>query len=330
MSALPGGLNADEVGALMNAIQEGQVRTSAASPSRILPYDLTSQDRIIRGQMPTLDAINEQTAAALGTGLAGRTRLSLRVTASPATMMKFLDLNAMLAPPVVVCVISLGAGFGHALVVFEPGLAEALLAAALGDRKARPHAEDRPEMTAVEQLVVRRLLGILTESMEKAWAEVIAFKPEVLRFESDPRMASVAPANEVAIVSDFELSGGISGRLQLVIPYAVVEPVRARLSSPPRMSGSSAGRFTEALAREVSQVEVELRGVLGKARATVSRLVELKVGDVVLLDAEEGSLLPIYVQGRPKLLGMPKISGGSMALVVEGALGTVSPRKKDA
>jgi flagellar motor switch protein FliM len=307
------GLNPAEVNALLSAIQEGQVPSAKADAPKVAPYDLTSQDRIIRGQMPTLDAIHEQIAATFGIGLAGRTRLSIRVAASPATMMKFVDLAAMLVPPAVVCVLSLGPGLGHALVIFEPGLAEALLAAALGDRKAQGET-GRGEMTAVEQLVLRRLLGILTDGMQRAWQEVTPFKPEVLRFESDPRMASIAPASEVAIVSGFEISGGMSGRLQLVLPYAAIEPVRARLISPPRVSGASAGRFTESLAREVAQVEVQVRGVLGR---------------VLLLDAEEGAPLPIYVQGVPKLLGTPKVSGGSMALVVEGAVGATPQRKKD-
>ena len=323
------GLNPAEVNALLSAINQGQVVPPAASPgARVAPYDLTSQDRIIRGQMPTLDAINEQIAATFGIGLAGRTRLSLRVAASPATMMKFVDLAAMLVPPAVVCVLTLGPGVGHALVIFEPGLAEALLAAALGDRKAQGES-GRAEMTAVEQLVLRRLLGILTDGMALAWAQVTPFKPEVLRFENDPRMSSIAPGSEVAVVSGFEISGGLSGRLQLVLPYAAIEPVRARLISPPRVSGASAGRFSEALAREVSQVEVQVRGVLGRATAKLSSLMELKIGDVLVLETEEGAPLPIYVQGVAKLVGTPKVSGGSMALVVEGPLGATPQRKKE-
>jgi flagellar motor switch protein FliM len=114
-----------------------------------------------------------------------------------------------------------------------------------------------------------------------------------------------------------------------VLPYAAIEPVRARLISPPRVSGASAGRFSEALAREVSQVEVQIRGVLGRAHAKLSSLMDLKVGDVLVLDAEEGAPLPIYVQGVPKLVGIPKVSGGSMALVVEGPLGATHQRKKE-
>lgn len=319
-------LTPEEIKALMSAIQDGRVNTEStakAARSEVVPYDLTSQDRIIRGQMPTLDAINEQVASMLGIGLAGRTRVTMRVTSSPATLLKFQDLVPLLAPPASVCVLGLGSSYGFALAVLEPGLGEALLSAALGDRRVRPpdgSGESRRELTSVEQLVLRRLLLILTDAMAQAWAPVISFQPEVLRFELDPRMASIAPPTDVGIVSGFELKGGIEGRLQLVIPFAAVESAKQKLSSPRRLSQRADERFAEALAREVEQVMVEVRGIFGKTRIPFARMLELQAGDVLLLDTDEGKPLPIIVQGREKLHGTPTISGGSMALQVDGPI----------
>ncbi|HTN53885.1 MAG TPA: FliM/FliN family flagellar motor switch protein [Anaeromyxobacter sp.] len=319
---MPATLTPDEIKALMSAIQDGRVNTEAAQQDKaqVVTYDLTSQDRIIRGQMPTLDAINEQVASMLGIGLAGRTRVALRVTSSPATLLKFADLIPLLAPPASVCVLGLGSSHGFALAVLEPGLAEALLAAALGDRRVRPPegaSESRRELTSVEQLVLRRLLLILTDAMAHAWAQVIPFQPEVLRFELDPRMATIAPPTDVGIVSGFELKGGIEGRLQLVIPYAAVESAKQKLSSPRRLSQRADERFADALAREVEQVMVEIRGIYGRTRIPFAKLLDLAAGDVLLLDTDEGRPVPVVIQGREKLRGTPTVSGGSLALVVD-------------
>jgi flagellar motor switch protein FliM len=317
-------LDEEEVSALMSAIQDGRVAATsganAAAPA--VPYDLASQDRIIRGQMPTLDAINEKIASLLGIGLTGRTRCSLRVSATPASLLKFLDFNVLLAPPATVCVLALG-GSGQALVVLEPGLAEALLAAALGDRRARAEpapADGRRDLTGVERLVLRRLLTILTEAMAAAWEPVLPFRPELLRFEADPRLAVIAPPNEVAVVSSFTLSGAIEGRLQLAIPYAVVEPAKKALSSPPRLSAGRDARFVAALAAELTRVEVELCAVLGRAQLPLERLLALDVGDVLVLSTSEGEPIPVNVQGRPKLAGHPEVSGGNLAVRVERGL----------
>jgi flagellar motor switch protein FliM len=317
-------LDEEEVSALMSAIQEGRVGAPAPADGQpaAVPYDLASQDRIIRGQMPTLDAINERIASLLGIGLTGRTRCSLRVAASPATLLKFLDFNVLLAPPATVCVLTLGGGSGQALVVLEPGLAEALLAAALGDRRARaerPPADRRRELTVVERLVLRRLLTILTDAMGLAWKPVMPFQPELQRFETDPRLAVIAPPNEVAIVSTFEVSGAITGRIQLALPYAVVEPAKKALSSPPRLSSARDERFLSALTAELSRVEVELCAVLGRTQVRLERLLALEVGDVLVLSSSEGEPLPVTVQGRPKLAGHPEVVTGNLAIrVVRG------------
>jgi flagellar motor switch protein FliM len=315
-------LNPEELNALMSAIQESRVPTTpAANPrSTVVSYDLTSQDRIIRGQMPTLDAINERVASVLATGLSGRTRLSIRVGTTPATLLKFADFNVLLAPPATLCIMTLGAGHGLAVSVFEPGLAESLLAAALGDRKVRRDdvpPDARRELTSVERLVLRRLLSILTDAMAAAWAEVCPFRPEVVRFETDPRLATIAPPNDVAVLSTFEISGALAGRLQLAIPYASVESAKKLLTSPPRLNYGGDAKFAANLARELEQVEVELRAVLGQTSLSLERLLALEVGDVIPLDTGENEPLNVFVEGRAKLTGAVKVAGGNLAMVVE-------------
>jgi flagellar motor switch protein FliM len=322
---MPATLSPEEVKALMSAIQDGKVATEGPRGHRgpVANYDLTSQDRIIRGQMPTLDAINEQIAQLLALGLTGRTRLAIRASSAAATLLKFADLTPLLAPPAAVCVLGLGGGYGYGLVVLEPGLGEQLLAAALGDRRSRqPDAipDVRRELTAVEQGVLKRLLGVMTDALAAAWEQVMPFKPEALRFELDPRMASIAPPSDVGIVSAFELTGGLEGRLQLVIPYAAVEPAKQRLAAPRRLSQRGDDRVKKLLAREIEQVKVDVRGLLGGARITLSRLLELEQGEVLLLDRDEASPLPIAVQGRHKMLGSPSVSGGAMAMKIERAV----------
>ena len=323
-------LSPEEVKALMSAINDGKISPdSPRSPADVAAaYDLTSQDRIIRGQMPALDAINDQVAQLLAIGLTGRTRLALRVTTSTAALLKFADLTPLLAPPAAVCILRLGPGMGFGLVVLAPGLGEALLAAALGDRRGRgadgPREAHR-EFTACEQQVLKRLLGVVTDALRTAWDGIIPFAPEAIRFELDPRMASIAPPTDVGIVSAFTITGGLEGSLQLVIPYSAVEPAKDRLSAPRRLLQRADDRAASVIARELEQVQVDVRGVLGRARISFTRLLELQPGDLLLLDTDEAKPIPVWVQGREKLRAEPSVSGGAMALVVERAVAAGKP-----
>ncbi len=325
---MPGALlNTDEINALMTAIEDGRVAPEAAARTRgtATNYDLTSQDRVIHRQMPTLDAINEQIATMFGMGIAGRTRLTVRVTSGPASMLRFADFNSLLAPPATVTVMSLGKGGSQALLVLEPGLADAMIAAALGDKRGRTEeptpapaqGDPRRDFTMVERNVLRRLIGVFTDAMTTAWAPVLPFKPEVLRFETDPRLAVIAPTNETAVLCSFELEGAIRGVIQLALPYTAIESARKALMSPPMLHSVSDKGFANALRDEINQVEVDVAAILGKASMTIDQLLDLEVGHVLTLGTSEGASLPVFVQGKAKFTGQPKVVGGAIALELD-------------
>jgi flagellar motor switch protein FliM len=321
-------LDPQELEALMQAIQEGRVGPEpsaggAPADGSVVQYDLTSQDRIIRGQMPTLDSINERIASTFGKALGGRLRVELRVVSNPAVLMKFSEVTGTVADQTITGVLSLGAGHGLALLVVEGSLTRGLLGAALGDRSVAAGAagaEARSELTNVEKLVLKHLLSILADGMAVAWEGVLAFKPEVLRFESDPRMAIISTPSDVAILCSFELTGALDGKLMLAIPYSAVEPAKKLLTSPPRLGGQRDAKFSQALAREIEAVEVELRVEIGHRTLNLADLVELKAGDVITLNTSEGSPLPVFVQGRPKMTASPRVVGGSMAVEILKAI----------
>jgi flagellar motor switch protein FliM len=181
-------------------------------------------------------------------------------------------------------------------------------------------AEQRNDLTNVEKLVLKHLLGIMADGMAVAWEGVLAFKPEVLRFESDPRMAIIATPSDVAILCSFEVTGSIDGKFMLAIPYSAVEPAKKLLTSPPRLGGQRDARFSQALAREIEAVEVELRVEIGHRSLQLGELVELKTGDIITLNTSEGSPLPVFVQGRQKMTASPRVVGGGMAIEILKAI----------
>ncbi len=321
----PATLNEQEVDALMDAIQgQDEGAPGEAEATGVYPYDLTSQDRIIRGQMPTLDSINERVASVFATRLSARVRLAIDVRTHPASMMKFSDFRALVGPAMTVALISLGNGHGSAVLLLEAGLAERLIGSALGDRQAQSAAvlpdEGRRDLTTVDRLVLGSLLSHFTGAMADAWAQVLPLAPKVRSFETDPRMVAIASPNDVVILCTFEISGAITGDVQLGIPFAVVEPVKKRLASPSPQEGGGSARFSRELVRALLETEVGVRVVLGHRAISLQELLRLEVGDVLTLDTSADALLPVTVEGRPKLWVRPHATpGGVVAVVVDEA-----------
>jgi flagellar motor switch protein FliM len=160
------------------------------------------------------------------------------------------------------------------------------------------------------------LLGILSDALGTCWAGVLPLKPELLRFETDPRIMNIANPSDVIILCSFEITGAIDGRLQIAVPYSTVEPAKKLLTSPPRLGGQRDQRFSVALARELEGVEVELRVQIGRRKISVSELLEMAVGEVLTLNTSESAPLPVFVQGRPKMTAAPRVVGGGMAIEI--------------
>lgn len=317
-------LNDEELQALMSAIQDGQVDPSPepsvrSASSVAVAVDLTNRDRIVRGEMPTLDAIHERAANLFGSGLAGRTRLDLRASSQPASLVRFADLHPDFSPPSAVCILGLVPSGDQGLAIFEGGFADALLAAALGDRKARLDGDDatRRGLTALDRRVLERLANVLCESLAEAWRDLMPFQCTALRFEDDPRLCMVAAPNDLAVTVAFEVTGQLTGTLRLAIPFKVLEPVRKQLSSPPRANASNDQRLARHLAAELERVDVELRALLGRASVHLERLLSLEVGDVIVLDTAETESLPVLVEGREKLRAEPLTSGSHIAVRIQ-------------
>lgn len=316
-------LNPEEISALMSAIEDGRVRSAALPPPvQVVPFDLTSRERLLRGQMPALDSIHEQIATSFGAGLSGRTRLPLRVESSPGTLMPLADLGLLLEPPAIVCIVDLGGGGGEGVLILDAPLAHALIAAALGDRIQEDPSATRRELTPVGKQVLRRLLDLFANAMGIAWSPYLPMHPTVSRFETDPRLAiTVAPGGDVAVLTSFEISGALTGRIQLAIPYTAIQPAKKLLAKAgPTARAVRNESVRVAMAAEVEATPVELRALLGRTTITLAKLLELDQGDLLPLSTDEGSPLPLLVEGREKLSGHPLVVRGGLAMKLDRGL----------
>lgn len=345
-------LSPNEIEALMGAIDQGRLDTTAEKPTTgtVVAYDLTSQDRVIRAQLPTLDSINDLVASSLSMGWGGRLRMMVSVSAEPAQLRKFADFHALLRPPSTFAMLQLSNQHGPAVLVVPEELVRVMLGAALGDRAVKLRDNNfsasatRRDLTNVERSVLGKLVGVMCEALGQAWSMVLPLQPRVQRFETDPRLAIVAPPGDVVIINAFNVSlndAEAHAQVHLGIPFTAVETVKKRLAASPRNSSVSDGSSARHVAERIADVPVETRVLLGGTRMALKDLLNLKVGDLIHLDTSEANNLLLLVQGVPRAAGTPTVVGGRMALeLTHGLFGTsasaaghslatTQPRQKD-
>lgn len=285
-------LTQDEVDALLNFDsgkkhqQAAQQENEAIYPGGVRPYDMATQERIVRGRMPALEIINARFANSLQTGLYNFLRRGVDISTDSIRTTKYSDFTRSLAVPANINMVSMKPLRGTALITIDPNLIFLIVDNMFGgDGRFHTRVEGR-EFTLTEQGIIRRLLDVLFESYEKAWKSVYPIKFEYIRAEMNPQFANVATPSDVVVASSFELNlGGNRGEFHICIPYTMLEPIRDLLNNSTQEDHTEVdNNWIKSLTRQVQSAEIEIIANLGHTRVTLHQILNMQEGDVIALD----------------------------------------------
>jgi flagellar motor switch protein FliM len=314
-------LSQDEVDALLKGVTgEADEVKEVPDTKGVRPYNLATQERIVRGRMPTLEIINERFARQLRLGLFNFMRRTAEIAVGPIRIIKYNEFIRNLAVPTNLNMVQARPLRGTALFIFDPNLVFLVVDNLFGgDGRFHTRVEGR-EFTQTEQRIIQRLLGVVFEEYEKSWKPVYELKFEYLRAEMNTQFANIATPNEVVVVTTFNIEfGSTAGEFHICLPYAMIEPVRDLLYSS--MQGDHLEvdkRWLRLLAQQVQTAEVELVATLGRAAVTCNQILKMKAGDVIGLDIPEA--ITASVDGVPVMECHYGMFNGQYALKVERML----------
>src|ERR1700730_7938829 len=187
-------LSQSEVDALLSAVSDGSVESASGAPAgapscgglpsdaggdagnygdvEITPYDLTNQDRVIRGRMPTLDIIYERFIRLYRMSLSNALRKIATISIISTDLLKFGEFVNTLPIPSCMCIMRFESLRGPALLVFESKLAYALVDSFFGGTD-RPYTRiEGKEFTRIELSIMRKVMDLAIKDLEEAWAPV--------------------------------------------------------------------------------------------------------------------------------------------------------------
>ena len=294
-------LSQEEVDALLEGVT-GESQTSsevAAESGDIRTYDMSSQERIVRGRMPTMEIVNERFARNFRVGLFNFVRRSPEISVGAVTVQRYSAILRELAVPTNFNIVAMKPLRGNGLVVCEPALVFGVIDTLYGGvGKFQTRIEGR-DFSATEQRVINRLVEVITTEYNKAWKGIYPLELEYQRSEMQPQFANVATPSEIVISTSFQLEiGEISGAIHFCFPYSTLEPIRDVLySSTQGDSVEVDRRWVNVLTREIQAAEVTMVAELARADATVEQLLAMRVGDFIELDREP--LIEVTVDGVP-------------------------------
>ncbi len=315
-------LTQEEVDALLKGMSGGEIETESDTvedDSGVTVYDLTNQDRIIRGRMPTLEIINDRFARLLRTTLSGSLRKVIDVSAFSIDMIKFGEFMRALPVPTSLHIFKVDPLRGHGVMVIETKLVFNLVDNFFGGSGRSFVKIEGRDFTPIENRLIHKVIRMAMEDLEKAWNPVHPLKLTYVRSETNPQFASVVAPTEVVIVIKFEVElEQTVGTLIICLPYSTVEPIRSKLyagfqSDQLEVDHEWINRFIE----QVREASVQLTVDLGRATITGGDLINLAVGDVIMMDQDVNQPLTIRVEGIPKFRGFPGVVRGNKAIRIQ-------------
>ena len=301
-------LSQEEVDALLKGLVDGEIETeSDKSPleAGITPYDFTSQERIIRGRMPTMEVINEHFARAFRISLSMILRRTVDIQTNFVQMLKFGEFLRSLPLPSSFNIYKMDPLRGQSLMVVDSKLVFALVECFLGgSAKTRFKIEGR-DFTGIERRIIQKVVLMAFQDFEKAWAPVHPVKMNFIRVEINPMFVGIATPNDIMVISKFQVEmEQTDGFIFMCMPYATIEPIKGKLYSGFQSEQlEQDNRWTSRIQEQVQDMEVEVVVELASTMMRAKEILDLAAGDVILFNKRVNDSLLGKVEGVPKFTG---------------------------
>ena len=313
-------LSQDEIDALLHGVDGGDVETETdvpLDPDEARSYDFASQDRIVRGRLPTLEMINERFARYFRTSLFNMLRRSSDISVSGVQMLKFGEFVHSLFVPTSLNMVKVAPLRGKSLFVLDPKLVFSAVDSFFGG-SGRFHTKiEGREFTPTELRVVQMLLEIAFKDLQQAWEPVLDVEFEYQGSEVNPQFANIVSPSEVVVVTTFNVdleAGG--GDFYICLPYSMLEPIRELLDAGVQSDrGERDERWEKALREEILDASIEINSTLAQVELTVRELSELQAGDIIPIDIPES--LEVEAEGLPLFRGVLGVHNDHYAIKVQ-------------
>jgi flagellar motor switch protein FliM len=311
-------LNQDEIDSLLG-FDIGDDESDDKNGIRgIINSALVSYERL-----PMLEIVFDRLVRLMTTSLRNFTSDNVEVSLDQITSIRFGDYLNSIPLPAILAVFRAEELDNYGLLTVDSNLIYSIVDVLLGGRRGTVamRIEGRP-YTTIERMLVTRMIEVVLDDARQAFAPLTDVSFTLDRIETNPRFAAIArPANAAILVKlriDMEDRGG---RVELLLPYATIEPIRKMLLQ--QFMGEKFGRdniWESHLATELWSTAMEVHAVLDEQEVPLRRIMELNVGDTLVLNATAESLVELRCGEVSLTKGRMGKVGHAVALRVEAPL----------
>ena len=310
-------LSQDEIDSLLG-FEDGGGDDENSGIQAVLNSTLVSYERL-----PMLEVVFDRLVRMMSTSLRNFTSDNVEVSLDRISSARFGDYLNSIPLPAMLSVFKAREWDNYGLITVDSALIYSIVDVLLGGRRgtAAMRIEGRP-YTTIERNLVERMVTVVLQDMSHSFEPLSPVTFEFDRLETNPRFATIVRPGNAAIVASLRIDmEDRGGRLELLIPYATLEPVRELLLQ--MFMGEKFGRdsiWESHLASELWLTDINLEAVLDEQVMSLEHMISLKVGDTIMLNAETDSPVELRCGGIGMMLGTMGRSANNIAVRVDKTL----------
>ena len=302
-------LSQEEINTLLKGLSEGEIEEGAveaqAPAHNVKKFDLASQERIVRGRMPTMEMIHDRFSRQFRTVLGKFLGRSCFTNVGKIEMVKFGAFLKKLPLPSSLHILKMAPLPGQALLVVSAPLVFSVIDGLFGGRGTTRVKVEGREYTAIETSLISKVVGLAIEVLNEAWNPVHPVEFQFLRSEFNPFAVTIAPPSDVVVVITIEVEFEQEcTTLSICIPYSTLEPIKGKLSTSvqsTRLEVDSA--LSRRMQTNIQETVCEVSVQLARGSVKLRDFLNLEVGDVLKLETLPSEEAQVMVEGTPKLYG---------------------------
>lgn len=302
-------LSQSEIDALLSAINNGEIDTTDIpnpdSASRVRSYDFRRAMRFSKDHMRVIRRIHEQFSRLMTSHLSGQLRTVIQIQVESVDQVPYEEFIRSIPILTVLNLMEMEPLEGRVVLEVNPQVVFAMLDRFMGGDNVGPYRER--ELTDIEMTLLKRLLAPAAELLADSWRGLTSLRPEFVSVESNPQFLQLTTPNETVLVIAMSVRvGDTTGLINFCIPHTTIEPLMPLLSNPyimdSRRKRGQKDQKSEHVEPHLMQMPVQVEVELGSTEISVQELLNLDVGDMLILRQTIRDPALVYVDRAPAFL----------------------------
>lgn len=323
---MPDVLSQNEIDELLAALSTGEVDVSEIEEEKkerkVRKYDFSRPDKFAKDQLRTLEIIHENFSRLLNNFLSGYLRTYIEVDVISVQSLIYTEFSNSISNPAILGIVDFAPFNGQVIIDVSSDIANAMIERVLGGTgKSSTNSKENRTLTEIEMTLLRNILIKFINLLKEPWGNIVELRPKLENIETNAQFAQiVSPAESVALITFNLHIGENEGMVNICIPHFVIEPILPSLSSRLWFATSNKREMTDeergAMELGISQSKINMTAVVGGSNITVSELMNLQKGDIILLNKRIEDPIEIYVENQIKFRAKPGVKKKNVAIMI--------------